>query len=133
LSVAATILVVDDDPDICRLLAVLLGRVGYRVVPAYDGSGALALARRERPDLILTDLAMPGMDGFALAARLRLTGFAEPIVLMSAGRAGSPMPEFPFVAKPFDVPRLLATIAAQLDLGRTTSGRPAAGSLLAAV
>ena len=133
LNVAPTILVVDDDPDICRLLVAVLGRAGYRVVQAYDGASALVLARRERPDLILTDLAMPGMDGFALAARLRMTGCAEPIVLMSAGRALSPMPEFPFVAKPFDVSRLVQTIAAQLPPDRSALGRDSERDLLVAV
>jgi PAS domain S-box-containing protein len=70
----ATILVVDDHPENRRFLALLLGSAGHRILQAGDGAEGLAVAQGERPDLIITDLLMPTMDGFELVRRLR----AEP-------------------------------------------------------
>jgi len=69
--VSATILIVDDDAANRSVLVSLLGYLGHRVVEAADGREALALAQRERPSLVITDLLMPVMDGFDLARRLR--------------------------------------------------------------
>jgi CheY-like chemotaxis protein len=66
-----TILVADDDPTIVRLLSLALEQDGFRVVTASDGEGALRLARREHPDLILLDWQMPGADGMEVTRRLR--------------------------------------------------------------
>jgi PAS domain S-box-containing protein len=68
---SATILVVDDNAANRGVLVSLLGYVGHRVVEAADGREALALAQRDRPSLVITDLLMPVMDGFDLARRLR--------------------------------------------------------------
>ena len=57
------ILVAEDDPDNRRIVVKVLTREGYETLEADDGRSALALARRERPDLIVMDLGMPGMDG----------------------------------------------------------------------
>lgn len=65
------VLVVDDNNNITSTLAALLGRWGYEVLSATDGPAALELARRCHPDLVLLDIAMPGMDGYAVAAQLR--------------------------------------------------------------
>ena len=67
----ADILVVDDRPANRDLLATLLGYGGHRIIEAGDGSEALELARSEIPDLIIADILMPVMDGFALARRIR--------------------------------------------------------------
>lgn len=66
-----TVLVVDDHPDNRDLLVTLLGYRGYRLVAAADGEEGLACARRERPDLIISDILMPTMDGFEFVRRLR--------------------------------------------------------------
>jgi CheY-like chemotaxis protein len=105
-----TILVVDDEPGVRAMLKEALEVAGYRVVLAAGGAEALAYVRGHRrddpPALVLTDLLMPGMDGFALVAQLRLAGYTGRVLLMSAGYGESPMPEFPFVRKPFDLPAL---------------------------
>jgi diguanylate cyclase (GGDEF)-like protein/PAS domain S-box-containing protein len=66
-----TVLIVDDDPDILALAALHLGQSGYRVVPASDGAEALDLYGAERPDIVLVDLCMPGLDGFEIVAEIR--------------------------------------------------------------
>jgi diguanylate cyclase (GGDEF)-like protein len=72
----ATILVVDTNSDDRRAYVTLLGNFGHRIFEAGDGSQALELARDELPDLIITDIIMPNMDGFTLARRIR----AEPLL-----------------------------------------------------
>jgi diguanylate cyclase (GGDEF)-like protein len=72
----ATILVVDTRPVDRQLLVTLLGSFGHRLLEANDGSEALELARTELPDLVITDIVMPNMDGFTLTRRLR----AEPLL-----------------------------------------------------
>src|SRR5690348_10794770 len=65
------VLVVDDVPDTADTLALLLGAWGFATRVAYGGASALQLAREHPPDCIVTDLGMPGVDGFALAAAVR--------------------------------------------------------------
>jgi len=72
----ATILIVDTSPTDRRLYITLLGNFGHRLLEAGDGLQALELARTELPDLVITDIFMPNMDGFTLARRLR----AEPLL-----------------------------------------------------
>lgn len=68
---ADRILVVDDEPDIVALVVYHLAKAGYRVSSAASGSDALAIARRERPSLIVLDLMLPGMSGFDVLEELR--------------------------------------------------------------
>ncbi|MDT7816929.1 MAG: hypothetical protein QOJ42_6845, partial [Acidobacteriaceae bacterium] len=71
-----TILIADDRPANRDYLAALLGFRGYRLLQAADGAEALAIAKAERPDLIIADILMPTMDGFELVQRLR----ADPVI-----------------------------------------------------
>src|SRR5512138_2298462 len=72
----ATILIVDTSPSDRRSYMTLLGNFGHRFLQANDGVEALELARKELPDLIITDILMPRMDGFTLVRRLR----SEPLL-----------------------------------------------------
>lgn len=72
----ATILIVDTRPADRQLFATLLGSFGHRILEADDGDEALELAKVELPDLVITDIVMPNMDGFTLVRRLR----AEPLL-----------------------------------------------------
>lgn len=85
---ATTILIADDDPDIIRLLTMTLRPEGFRLVSAYDGETALAIARTERPDLILMDWNMPGRDGIEVCRALRADSDPRmrdvPFVLLTA-------------------------------------------------
>jgi two-component system cell cycle response regulator DivK len=68
---AQRILVAEDEPDNRRIVVKVLAMEGYTVLEAIDGGSALELARREHPDLIVLDLAMPGIDGWEAARRLK--------------------------------------------------------------
>jgi CheY-like chemotaxis protein len=109
------ILVVDDTPTICSLVALILEEEGYQVTTAGNGQEALARIREQAPDLILLDLQMPVMTGWELQAQLRAQDSYVPVVFMTAGpqarveaarhhAAG-------YVAKPFDPDTLVATVA----------------------
>ena len=106
---SGTVLVVDDDRALRDLVGDLLAEEGYHVHRAGDGTEAIAAVERERPDVVLTDAWMPGLDGAQLARRLQLQGV--PIVLMSAVYADIDLPGVPFLAKPFDLDRLLVVVA----------------------
>src|SRR5258705_2708238 len=80
----AAILVVDDDAPIRRMLDRTLSAVGYSVESAADGGAALAAVERSAPDLILLDVAMPGLDGLAVCRRLRPRGLPTPVRLLTA-------------------------------------------------
>lgn len=102
----ATILIIDDETSVATLLAELLDEEGYSVVIAFDGSDGLARARAVRPDLILSDVMMPGLDGYALVQAIAADPDLQdtPIVLMSAGPAGpkaAALPVAGFISKPF--------------------------------
>ena len=107
---AKAILVVDDERPICDLLADLFDDEGYDVRRAYDGQSALAAAERQRPDLVLSDVMMPGLDGVSLVHRLRDRGIRVPVVLMSAVHADVDLPYVRFIPKPFDVDHVLDVV-----------------------
>ena len=86
---AAAVLVVDDDPPIRRMLERTLAAEGYDVRCAADGGTALAAVERAVPDLVVLDVAMPGVDGLSVARRLRAKGLGVPILMLTA-RDGVP-------------------------------------------
>ena len=112
--VGQTVLVVDDERQIVQLVADLLIDEGYDVRCAYDGVMALEAVDRSPPDLVLTDVKMPRLDGVALARRLRERGCRVPVVLMSAVYADAKLSGAPFVPKPFDLDHLVAVVGRAL-------------------
>jgi len=80
----ARLLVVDDDADIVELLAASLRFSGFEVTTARNGHEALAVAASTRPDLIVLDVMMPGLDGLTVVRRLRESGNRVPVVLLTA-------------------------------------------------
>lgn len=86
-----TILVVNDTPDHLEMMRVLLEKAGYRVLTARDGREGVALASTRRPDLIISDVNMPALNGVELCRRLRAEPGTRllPIMLVSAERLGS--------------------------------------------
>ncbi|HWJ33263.1 MAG TPA: response regulator, partial [Gaiellaceae bacterium] len=81
------ILVVDDDAPIRRMLDRTLAAEGYAVESAADGGTALAAVERSVPDLVVLDVAMPGIDGVAVCRRLRAKGLAVPVLMLTARAA----------------------------------------------
>lgn len=88
---SGTILIADDEPNIRQLIAFTLRRRGYTVLEAEDGTVALERIRRERPDLAVLDVMMPGLTGLAVTRQLGLDPetAAIPIILLSAKGQGS--------------------------------------------
>jgi two-component system, cell cycle sensor histidine kinase and response regulator CckA len=108
----ATILVVDDEPTIRTLIAMILNAAGHNVVPASNGLEGISLYRSSprRFDLILTDLVMPVMDGIQFVKLVRATNPNAKIVCMS-GYTEEPLPHnVEFVPKPFQPAQLLECI-----------------------
>lgn len=82
---AARVLVVDDSVDSAETLGELLRIWGYEVRLAYDGHGALDAARDFRPEIVLLDIGLPGMDGFAVAEQMKLEGLAVRMLVALTG------------------------------------------------
>jgi two-component system OmpR family response regulator len=85
----ANVLVVEDDVDTLELATMVLARVGHRVTPVDRGLDALAEVAKDRPDVILLDIMLPDMDGFAVARKLRTTFTDSPPILFFSA-LGSP-------------------------------------------
>jgi len=127
------ILVVEDVPNIQELLAVTLRFKGYPVVTASNGQEALERISEERPSLVVTDILMPRMDGFALAQTLRTDPKTNqiPVIFLSATYVTPEDKDFAlslgavhFLEKPVDTEELLLTIAEVLTQEQTTSPPP---------
>jgi DNA-binding response OmpR family regulator len=114
-----TILVVDDEARIVKLVRDYLERAGFAVLSACDGETALQLARRERPDLIVLDLMLPGIDGLDVCRRLRQES-AVPIIMLTARVeeadrvVGLELGADDYVVKPFSPRELVARVRASL-------------------
>ena len=120
---SARILVVDDEDDIRRLFTTILRRRGYAVTEAADGTTALALVSQEPPDLVMLDVAMPGLSGVDVAVTLRQepAWAAIPIIFVSASgqrrqiERGLVSGAYAYLVKPVEIPALLAQVAAALN------------------
>jgi two-component system, OmpR family, KDP operon response regulator KdpE len=114
------VLIVDDEPQIRRVLRTSLNAHGYRVIEAADGQEALTRATTERPDIVLLDLGLPDVDGLDLIPRLR-DGSAVPIIVISVrGREWDMIAALhsgadDYVTKPFEMGELLARVRAALS------------------
>jgi two-component system alkaline phosphatase synthesis response regulator PhoP len=116
------ILVVDDDPDIVRLVRGYLEKAGFRVLTAFDGASALHLLRVEQPDLIILDLMLPDWDGWEITRRIRADSrlAALPIIMLTARVddadkiLGLELGADDYMTKPFNPREVVARVRARL-------------------
>ena len=114
----ATVLVVDDEPEIRSSVRAMLETYGYEVVEAGDSDAAVTALGTTRPDVILTDIYMPGADGIELINALRTWPERIPVIAMSGGRIGGPdalaaaekLGAVGIIDKPFRVSNLLEMV-----------------------
>jgi DNA-binding response OmpR family regulator len=104
-------LVVEDDRHLSDVFSDTLSGAGYDVRRAHDGEDAWSNIQRDPPDVILSDIRMPKLDGVGLAARLVLDAIRIPIILMSANPLDRTVVCAAFIRKPFELDELLALIA----------------------
>jgi DNA-binding NtrC family response regulator len=118
-----SVLIIDDEPNIRRMVGALLGAEGYEVRDAPDGMQGIARAAEVEPDIVLLDLMMPGeLDGMAVLARLREKHPEMPVVMMS-GRAGlsdavkaTKLGASTFLEKPLSPEGVLLALGSALEL-----------------
>lgn len=129
---SATLFVVDDDPEICELLADYLGRHGYHVLTAQDADSLRALMQHEpAADLLIVDLMLPGDDGFSICREVRKHSDV-PIIMLTASAdetdriLGLELGADDYLGKPFNPRELLARIKAVLRRTRPVQPIPSA-------
>lgn len=127
------LLVVEDDPDILKLLDTTLKFKGYRVVTAHNGRDGLEVIQRERPAIVIADIMMPKLDGFGLVHRLRINPETRdiPVVFITATYVTLEDREFAlnigatrFLQKPVDLEKFLKTIDEVLQQGLPVAFEP---------
>ena len=134
-----TVLIVDDEKAIVDILDFNLKKEGYATLRAYDGPEGLRTAREGKPDLILLDIMLPGMDGFEVCRTLRAEGDNVPIIMLTAREEetdkvfGLEAGADDYMTKPFSMRELMARVRANirrrsLDL----NARASVGTLLTA-
>lgn len=131
------ILIVDDEPQITRMLRAALVSSGYDVVKAGNGREGLDVFQASKPDLVITDLSMPVMDGLALTEAIRRIS-RVPIIVLSVRATESMKIDAldagadDYVTKPFAVPELLARVRAQLRRQALPQEEPSSAGVLKA-
>ena len=127
------VVVVEDDINIAELLRLYLEKDGFAVTVTHDGAEGLRAAEEQKPDLVMLDIMLPGMDGWQVCKRLRQTSNVPIIMLTAKGETedkvqGLEMGADDYIVKPFEVKELLARIHAVLR--RTGEEAPQQGKKL---
>jgi DNA-binding NtrC family response regulator len=118
---ATSILLVDDDEDICENMADIFNELGYHIDVAYDGTAALNLVRKRSYDVVLLDLKLPGMDGLSLYREIKKVQAGAVAFLITAYASGRTSEEAVIAGmsqvlpKPLELPRLLSLIEGALE------------------
>lgn len=128
------ILVVDDEESIVKLVSFNLNREGFQTISAADGHEAWEKIQTEKPDLVVLDVMLPGMDGLALCRLMRQEGYTTPIMMLTARDEeidkvlGLEMGADDYLTKPFSIRELVARVRAILR--RTVEKEPEQGEQL---
>jgi len=125
-----TVLVVDDEKSIVRLITFNLEKEGFNTFKAYDGKEALRIVREKRPDAVILDIMLPGLDGFEICRRVRQEGLSTAVIMLTAKDGeidkvlGLELGADDYITKPFSPREMVARVKAVL---RRTSqrGQPA--------
>lgn len=116
---AKKILIIDDEPDLLKLVVARVEKAGYVVIQGSDGKNGLDMMYSEKPDLILLDLVMPGVDGYEVCRRKRNDSAIKniPVILFTANLASKSIDEKArelgaedYIVKPFDSKELIEKI-----------------------
>lgn len=119
------VLVVDDEPAVLRIIQLVLEDLGCTVCGAADAESALVLFSERDPDLVVTDVKLPGIDGVELARRIKSASDRDvPVLLISAYGEPPGHPGDAFLSKPFDIDQLSQLVQAHLPL--TSQGNSSA-------
>jgi DNA-binding response OmpR family regulator len=130
---ASRVLVVDDDPTVSDVVRRYLERAEYEVVLAADGQGALDAVHAQRPDLVVLDLMLPGIDGLEVCRRLRRDDPNLPVVMLTAlgdeadRVVGLSLGADDYVTKPFSPRELVLRVQSVLRRSSRAAEPPAAG------
>lgn len=129
----ATVLVVEDEIDVCDLIRRHLEGDGYTVRQAFDGPSALRLVEADRPDLVILDWMLPGMDGLSVCREIRRRHLLPIIMLTARGEeidrvVGLEVGADDYVVKPFSIRELLARVRATLRRVALTGPEPSAAA-----
>ncbi len=125
------VLIVEDEKNIVDIIRFNLDREGYEVLETYDGEAGLALARQEKPDLILLDVMMPKMMGFDVCRALREEGDNVPVIILTAREEeedkvlGLEIGADDYITKPFSMRELIARVRANIRRTAMVSAAPA--------
>lgn len=125
----STVLIVDDDPNICELLRLYLENDGFKTIVAGDGEEAVAIARKEQEDLILLDVMLPKLDGKQVCREIRKFSNVPIIMVTAKGEVfdkvlGLELGADDYISKPFDAKEVVARVKAVL---RRSSYKPGEG------
>jgi two-component system, OmpR family, response regulator MprA len=133
--VGAGLLIVEDDPPVRRMLERGLTAEGFDIRSASDGGRALAMVEEAAPELVVLDIAMPGLDGFDVCRRLRERGITGGVLMLTARDAiedrvrGLQAGADDYVVKPFALEEVVARLRALLRRGRDLSSRISFGEI----
>jgi two-component system response regulator PrrA len=122
------VLIVEDDPDLLVVLRVNLVSAGLEPILAGDGSTAISRIEVERPDAVLLDVMLPGMDGWQVLEQLHARGNRVPVVVCSAKKNVEDMERAEelgataYLVKPFDIDRLVDAVVGAATMRRHVSG-----------
>jgi two-component system response regulator MprA len=130
-----SVLIVEDDPAVRRMLERSLAKEGFEVRAAADGAAALALSERSTPDLVVLDVSMPGLSGIDVCRRLRQSGMQGGVLMLTARDAiedrvhGLDAGADDYVVKPFAIEEVVARLRALTRRGEDRSTRLSFGDL----